>query len=571
MSNRGRTTLLLAAILLLSLGLDLWGNRWGAPARWHGDEMYRDAQRMVQARSIDPHRYHYGELHYYTIALVAVAPVRLYSWSFDPRPAEKGTMADSVWARRNQVRIMQAARAVSGIYATLLVGLTCWLGMLAFGLGTGLLAAALLAVNPYLVTIGHFATVDAGADFWYWAACAAGFRHMKGGRPPWLLVAALLGGLAIGLKADRLVVVAPLLTAFALARPRAPARDVILAGLLIPVGFVLANPSIITAPFGYLDGYTRDLWFNALRSPQQYAYLALLRHLQEGLGWPVIALVVVGGGYGVIQLWRTGERPKVLWFAMAFLPYALLLGTSNNKPWYMPMLFPPLLLLGAFGCTEGLRRLTPAFAGAGWAGVAGVLMLSLYHSVVVVAQFANDARDAAGRWIVDHVPPGASVLMAGQGPALPLGRYQVRQPTRMELCAKAVEPRERLERSPRYRAFRQSLLRLEHWLGAHVGTPVRRKPPYHAWFDWYVEQCGAPQTGHPDPDYVVVVANAWVKDLTREELQASYRIVKHFEFLHRGGPYLEFVNPPVDIYARDATSNPGVRRAPVADDVSNPP
>ena len=550
-SNRRALLLALAAVVLLSLGLDLWGNRWGAPARWHADEVYGIAERMVDARSIDPGYYNYGELHYYTIALFAVAPVRLYERSFDRRPAERGTMADSAWARRNKVPIMQMARAVSAIYASLLVALTCWLGSLALGLEAGLLGAALLAVNPYLVTIGHFATVDAAADFWYWGACTISFRHMKGGEQQWLLVAALLGGLAMGVKADRVVVVAPLLTAFAFARPRVQFRVLVIAALLVPVGFLIANLSIITAPFRYLDGFTRDLWFNALRSPQENPYLKLFGHLREGLGWPVIAFLVVGGSYGAFRLWRKGERLTVVWFAMTFFPYVLLLGT-NNSPWYVPMLFPPLFLLAAFGYVEWRSSLAPAFARAGWIVAAIVFACSLYEAVIAVARFRNDARDAAGQWIVEHVPAGSSILVAGRGPALPLGRYQLRQPTRMELCPIAVEPRARLERSARYQAFRDRLLGLEHWLAARLGIPQRK--PYHAWFDWYLEQCAAPSGGDADPDFVVVVAGARVKDLSGVELQLRYRIAKHFEYLQSGssGPYMDFVNPPVDIYARDA-------------------
>lgn len=548
------------AIQLLSLGFGLWGNRWGAPARWHGDEMYDSAEQMLNARTLDPQHYPYGELHYYTIALAAVVPARLYARSFDPRPAQRGTLADSLWARASQVRIMRAARAVSAIYATLLVGLTCWLGGLAFGYDTALLAAAFLSVSPYLVTIAHFATVDAAADFWYWAACAAGFRHMKDGRRPWLLVAALLAGLAVGLKADRLVVVAPLLAAFTLARPRAPVRLLAGAALLLPVGFVLANPSIITATLRYVDGYTRDLWFNSLRSPEPHPYAALLRDFGNGLTWPVFALATIGAGYGAFRLWRRGERPTVVWFATASLPYALLLGV-NNLPWYVPMLFPPLLLLGAFGCMAMLRRLTRGLARGGWVGVAGILAWSVYGSGRVVSQFANDARDAAGRWIVAHVPPGSSILVAGYGPAFPIGRYQVRQPTRMELCPNAIEPRARLEASRRYQAFRESLFELARWLSAHVGTRVPQGR-YHAWFDWYTERCEAPRTDDPDPDYVVVVGHAQVQELPPERLRAPpYHLVKHFEYPNRGvsGPYMDFVNPTVDVYTRDSSGGTPVR------------
>jgi len=116
-----------------------------------------------------------------------------------------------------------------------------------------------------------------------------------------------------------------------------------------------------------------------------------------------------------------------------------------------------------------------------------------------------------------------------------------------------------LERSAPYQAFRRWLLGWEHWLGAHLGTPVRRKP-YSAWFDWYAARCEEPPpSGYPSPDYVVVVAHARTNELPPEELEtARYRLVKHVEYPYRGVPHppMGFVNLPVDVYARDPASSP---------------
>src|SRR5262245_19171841 len=153
----------LVPILALSLGLGVWSNQWGAPAQWHGDEMSARARELVEDRTLDPRHYPYGLLNYCAIAALVVVPDFIYHKAFDPRPRNAGPLADSVWTRRDQTRIMRGGRALSAVQAMLLVAVTCWLGAMAFGIEAGLIAAALLAVNPELVTISHFATADTGA------------------------------------------------------------------------------------------------------------------------------------------------------------------------------------------------------------------------------------------------------------------------------------------------------------------------------------------------------------------------------------------------------------------------
>ena len=543
-------TLLLSTLALLSLGLGVWGNHWGAPARWHGDEMYSRARNLLDARTIDPHHYPYGELHYYGFALLGVVPVKLVERVLDPRPGQKGTTADSLWARRDQVRVMQATRAVSASYAALLIVLIALLGAVSLEWRAGLLAAAFLAVNPYLVTISHFATADTLATLGFWAACAATYRYMQGGERGWLVAAALLGGIAIGLKSDRVVVVAPLLTAFVLARPRGPIRDLGLAALLLPIGFVLANPTIVTAPLEYVDGYVRDLVYQAVRTHGAHTYTAVVEYLWEGLGWPVFTLVLVTGGYGLIRAWRR-DRRTAIWLLMTFIPYALLLLGRATRKWYAPMLFPGLLLLAAVGCSDALRRVSRRQARLGWVGIGAALGWSLWAAAMVAAQFDNDARDAAGRWIAQNAPAGSSILLAGYGPALPLDRYSVRTPIRSDWCSVAIEPKERVDRSPRYQAFRSALVRMERWLGGRLGTRVRPHP-YTAWFDAYAGKCEAPVQSDSKPDYVVIVEGAETKELSGDVLASSYQLAQRFEYPHRGmsGPPMGFVNPSVDLYVR---------------------
>ena len=67
----------LMAILMLSLLLNLWGIHWGLPNRWNADEVTQRAKEMVVDRSLNPHFFAYGALHYYQVMALAVLPVKI--------------------------------------------------------------------------------------------------------------------------------------------------------------------------------------------------------------------------------------------------------------------------------------------------------------------------------------------------------------------------------------------------------------------------------------------------------------------------------------------------------------
>jgi hypothetical protein len=118
----------LPPMLLFSLVLNLWGNRWGAPNSWHPDEVIARAISMVSQRTLNPHYFPYGSLHYYALAVGAIMPVIVYDRIFDPEPDELHTQARNQWMERQQVRMIQLARAISGLMSTVVVWITFMTG-----------------------------------------------------------------------------------------------------------------------------------------------------------------------------------------------------------------------------------------------------------------------------------------------------------------------------------------------------------------------------------------------------------------------------------------------------------
>ena len=119
----------LALVMLLSIGLNLWGNSWGTPDKWHPDEIVDEATALVKNKSLNPHFFAYGGLPYYVVAATAVLPVGVYNLAFDRKPREDSGAAIAHWRDRKNSNLRIAARTVSALMGTLLVFFTCDYGV----------------------------------------------------------------------------------------------------------------------------------------------------------------------------------------------------------------------------------------------------------------------------------------------------------------------------------------------------------------------------------------------------------------------------------------------------------
>jgi hypothetical protein len=550
----------LAIVLLLSAALDITGNRWGTPDRWHPDELDGRAAAMVAQKTLNPQFFPYGGLHYYVLAVSAAMPVGVYDVLFDRKPEASATQALAAWRDRKNARVLILARTVSAVLATLLVLLTFEIGALLFGSETAIVGALFVAVAPYLTMIAHFATVDVGADFWYWLACLASLLAWKRSERPWLALACLLAGLAIGTKVDRAVVVIPLLLAWGLRGPGQPhaVRRLAACALLIPLGYVLANPTLVLSFFEFASGTARDLLFNSLRGQGGSSFLAMLSDMRTGLGAPLFFLSMAAFAFALYQAFRNRKRPEILWLLSAIVPLYLLFGSRFAQPWYSPFFYPGLALIAGYGCMQ-LRAALPRRARP--AVTAGVLLIagwSLVEGIAVDRQFLHDARYAASSWIAAHVRAGASIEVGRRGPPLSEERYVLYRRSSIPAAyyQDDLQTRQDLKRSALYREVQEQLLWLHGLVARLTGRP-ENSGDYHAWFD-RVAGSAAAEAEPADattaaPDYRVFVDYLDFSLIEQTERPDSgYRLVARIHYDQPASLELPFafVNPTVYIFER---------------------
>jgi hypothetical protein len=379
----------------------------------------------------------------------------------------------------------------------------------------------------------------------------------KRGDRIWYALAAITAGFAIGIKLDRLVVLVPLLLAHFLRREEFGLRMLIMLALLIPAGYSLANPVIFISPFEFLDGFTRDMFYQALKGlgPEGSTYLQVLNDTRSSLGWPLFAVAVFGLAYGLYSLASSKNSSAMLWLLSTFLPYYLIFGSTSVQSYYLTCFFPSLMILAAHGCVSLIRVLPRHYAFVARSLAGGVAFYSLIYTVVMVLQFSNDSRYMAVDWIERNAPANSTIEIGERGPVVSEEKYHIINSLRdAETMDFARKNSDNLERYEPYRKVRRLVLDIEAWAADKFGFEAR-KQIYTNWFDRadrYNKPAGL-RSGNQPPDYIVLIEDLYLRKIHNLMAPNSgYQLAAKYQFVDPFGlsPDFPFVNRPVYIFQR---------------------
>ncbi|MDQ2809589.1 MAG: glycosyltransferase family 39 protein, partial [Chloroflexota bacterium] len=290
----------------------------------------------------------------------------------------------------------------------------------------GLSAAFFLAIAYIHVAEGHFIKNDGPAGLWLLLALDRCLSIQARGTRRDYLWAGLWIGLAAATK-YYCVALAPAILLAHLLRPATAAaprrvRDLLYAAFSAGAAILVTTPMLALDPLGFVRLLIRDaaLGHPALDtggSPQWLFYLT--EHLSSGLGWPLLALGVLG----LVPALRLGPPGWLLTvFTVGF--YGALNLVPANFARYIVPLVPLLCLSAALALWQGGQigaRLLGARAVPRWSGLVvlpAVVLLVSSPSWLALLRYsrlaaAPDTRNAAQVWFERAVPAGATVLIEG--------------------------------------------------------------------------------------------------------------------------------------------------------------
>jgi len=251
----------------------------------------------------------------------------------------------------------------------------------------------------------------------------------------WTIVG-LAAGMTFSTKYAGIVLIAPILVAFAASARRterslaAAAGDLAALAAAFVVGFFIFSPVYLFHPDKFLGGFLFQTRYSAaghdgiVTDPWQHGWTYYLRNgLIPGMTWPVFLLSVAG--LGLLARMRDGWIVAVtaVWLYIVFeharakpLPFA--------ARYLMPLI--PLFCLAAgvalVKLAAALKKRTPpplAYAACAVLFIAPALV----KSFLIVDEARHDTRLVAGAWMEQNIPPGARIVVTEDATGLPVSAF----------------------------------------------------------------------------------------------------------------------------------------------------
>jgi len=403
---------LLAALLLSTFLLRLWGIKQGLPYSYNVDEATHFVPRAIGFFSHDLNPHYFLNPPAYSYLLYGVFEL----W-FGNADAVMRTYTSDPTA------VFVVARVVVAVLGTVASWLTYLAGARLFGKTVGLLAAAILGLAFLPIFYSHLALNDVPTLAPVALSLYGIAGVMRRGRTRDYVVAGLGIGLASATKYTGGITLLCLLAAFvcdAAGGPFRPAgRRFALALLVALVAFVAANPYSVLDFSTFQAGVSSQASLAAGQDPVKLGTTAgsgvayYLWTFTWGLGW-VPTLAAVGGALLLLIRRRIAMALVLLPAPILFIVF---MGNQQRffGRWLMPI-FPIVAIVGAYGAVELVRWLVRS--GRAPQRLAGVVATVVLLSQSAVAVIHNDlvlsrpdTRNLTRAWMVAHVPAGAKVVI----------------------------------------------------------------------------------------------------------------------------------------------------------------
>jgi 4-amino-4-deoxy-L-arabinose transferase-like glycosyltransferase len=403
--------LAIGAVLLLALGLRLWGVSHGLPYAYNADENAHFVTRAIGMFGHDWNPNYYVNPPAYTYVVHLLLGI-----AYGGRAGVSNAFA------ADPTDIWIIGRVAAGVIGTLAIWLLYLAGSRLVDRRVGLLAAGLMAVSFLPVFYSKLALNDvpttAGVCLALWGAAGI----LRRGRARDYAFAGIGLGLACATKYTGGIVLLSILGAagaqFAVSGGRAYAiRGLAIVAAAALAMFLIANPYAVLDFSAFTEGLTHqsDASGDAagkLGLTQRSGYLYYLWSFGWGLGW--LPLVMAAGG--AVRLWF--DESRLVWILVPpVVLFVLFMGSQERYfgRWLLPV-FPMLCILAAYAAIEFVDyvsashpALKPTLIALAVVAVCGQGFVYSLHSGLVLSR--DDTRNLARAWMVANVPAGKKVVI----------------------------------------------------------------------------------------------------------------------------------------------------------------
>jgi hypothetical protein len=409
-------TLALAALVVVSFALRVWGVKQGLPYVYNLDENANFVNSAVGFFSGDYNPHYFVNPPAFSYLLHAVFAL----WYGEGWPFGSGGSVAEAHAT-NPTEVFVIARVSAAALGTAALPFVYWTGKRLYDRRVGLLAAAVSAVAFLPVFYSHLALNDVPALLPLAVSAWGSAGVLLYGRRRDYVVAGAALGFAFATKYTAGIAILPLLAAAGVRLARTgPARrpalvGLVLAGVAAAAAFVVANPygvlsfSELWADVKKQESAASDLGKLGLTNDSGISYYVWV--LTWGIGWAPLFAAVAGAALSLRDDWR-----KALFLVPWPIVFVLYMGSQDRYfgRWLIPAL-PAIALLAAVAVVKLADRLRMGPSRRALAlCVAGAVLAAqgIVYSVHVDRVLSrNDTRNRARAWMVSHIPAGAKIVV----------------------------------------------------------------------------------------------------------------------------------------------------------------
>lgn len=410
--------------MLVNLFLNMEGNDWGLPYRWHSDEIVADVLHMASDKTlVDPSGYFLHVTGYHLFLLFFFIPVYVYL-ILTHYPLEPLKEAASVsWIHMARLfpdfasGIYIYTRSLSAILGMLTVYMTYRLGKTLYGKKEGLFSAAFLSVCMGFTGLNHLAKYISLMNFLImvvlWLSVRGNVR-----------LGFLIAGIASSVRLHGPILFVPLGLSLLFLKTSILDKVKMLfqSFFLYLLGIVLGTPSLLT----HFSDYSHHLIYRyqtqliPLSSQPLSIWAGSINYFFEFFsiyGIPLALMILIGFGYQLFRIFQNKIRKEeimILSFIISyFIIIAFFLEDKFPETKHIIAIVPPLTLYGGkYMAALFEQKFSPAFASITFVCI---FLFSFSYSMKANTVYKReDTRHLSTRWIQNHVPKNSKIEVFDQ-------------------------------------------------------------------------------------------------------------------------------------------------------------
>jgi 4-amino-4-deoxy-L-arabinose transferase-like glycosyltransferase len=415
-------------ITLIGILLRLYGINFGLPFLYDPDEpeFVNRAATLLASRDLNPHWFgHPGTT---VIYLLAILYGFVYAGGFVIGVFENSRQFADIYYSNPTVFYI-TGRLFVAFFGVASIGLLYVIASRIFNKNTGLIAAAIFAINPLHVYLSKLIRTDVLMTFLVLLVFWCCLEIIKKGSWRNYLLAGFFTGLAVATKYPAVVISLVILMAYVLSCPRDSFSKLVASGGSSLVGAFVASPYLFLDYRQMLEDVLFEASPSHLGADGEGFIYNLVWYVQNPLFNSLTLIGMLLAASGIILCIRSKEKDKLLLiiFPLIFLISISLLNLRWTR-WIVPVIpFLCIFIARAFYWIIGMveQRLNSWIGNiAGFAILLALVTQPLKTSLVSAHEMAgNDTRTMAREWVLENIPSGSNLLVERYTPHLPVNSY----------------------------------------------------------------------------------------------------------------------------------------------------